>query len=345
MKVLHIGNTANFAYSMVKQLRKNGFEADLLIKKNCEPTADPRLLDPKIKVNSPKWIKYWNGSILEIPKLIQLFKQYDLIHAYAGVPLFIQFFGVPYVAHSVGTDLRKIALTNSFQGMLMRRAYNKSKKVIFSVPDQITAIEKLSLDAVFIPVPAIENKVIKKKKENVFRIFQPTRQDWERKGNIIFLNALKKLVKTFGKSIKVTLISWGKDIEKTRKFVIDNNLSKNVIFEKLMDKKQLEKQYVETDVIVDNLLVGSYGLSTLESMSYATPIIQFVKKDLFQRFFKSIPPILIAESDIQIYEHISFLINNKNKCSEIGKKSKEWALKYHDPQKVIFKVINVYKNL
>ena len=347
MKVLHVGNTANFAYSMVKGLREAGFEADLLLKRNCEPTADPSSVDPQIKNNPPKWIKYWRGSVFEIPKLMKLFKKYDLIHAYSGVPQFIQFFGTPFVSHSLGADLRMVVRKDSISSFLLERAYKKSKKVLFGLPHQYTVFKSLGIEPVFLPNPINGDQYpfIPLVRSNKFRILQFSRQDWGKKGNLLFLKAFKKLVQKFGNSVELTLVSFGQDYKKTLNFIKKNDLDKHVKFKQIMNKSQLMKQFSKTDVVAEHFLAGSYGRGVLESMAYGRPVIHFVDEISFKKFFKVLPPVLNAQTEDQIYSHLSFLKNNKSKSLEIGKKSREWVLANHDEKMVIEKLISCYNNI
>ena len=56
MKILHAGNMANLGYTITRQLRKNGIEADLLMQKNPPKGSDPIRFDPELDNEYPEWV-------------------------------------------------------------------------------------------------------------------------------------------------------------------------------------------------------------------------------------------------------------------------------------------------
>ena len=143
---------ANLGYVICRQLKKSGFEVELLMEKNPPKAADPLRFDPMLNNQFPDWISFYdktrsNWKIEIIKKMRD--RKYDLIHAYVELPIFAYFSRRNFVAHTQGSDFREMAMGNSIRGILLRRAYKRSKAILFFQPDHYplftTLIEGLIL--------------------------------------------------------------------------------------------------------------------------------------------------------------------------------------------------------
>lgn len=346
MRILVAGNLANHSYFLVKLLRKHKIDAELLMKKNPSTTEDPMLLDKDLKAY-PEWIKFWENKKNWKYQIIKLMRQYDVIHASTELPIFANFTGKPFIAQSTGADIAKLASEKSLKGFLLQYAYKRAKIVIFPAPHYYKYVKKLKLKkAIFLPMlwdyeqfcPSIK----KFKKENKFIIFHPTNQVWDYKKNFIFLNAFKKLAKTYD-NIHLIIINRGPDKNKTKKLLNESYLkSKVTILPETLAQTKLIDYYNNADVIVDQFGVGSSGLIGQEAMSCERPLIQYLDKELYKKFYSEVPPILNAKTEDEIYSCIQKLIKNPDLGIEIGKRSREWILKYHNHDMIIKKYIYLY---
>jgi len=346
MKFLLAGNLVNHGYFLGKLLRNNGFEADLLIRKNPKLTEDPKFLDKDI-LEYPEWIKFWDDKKFTWKfQVVKLMRKYDLIQASTELPIFASVSGKSFISFTTGADVVKLANEKSFKGFLLRLAYKKSKAVIFPAPYLYKYVKKLHIENnLFIPLlwdyEKFQPKNISKNNEK-FVIFHPTNHLWYYKKNDRFLRAFTRLIKEKNK-IHLIIINRGSDFEKSLEIIKDAIQEKKVtILPETIPQSELVNFYHNADLIVDQFGVGSTGLIGQETMACGKPLLQFVDIGLYKKFYREPPPILNAENEDEIYCSIMKLLNDPKLGVEIGKKSREWLLKYHDHSKIIRKYIYLY---
>ncbi|MCM2675033.1 glycosyltransferase family protein [Alkalicoccobacillus plakortidis] len=110
-----------------------------------------------------------------------------------------------------------------------------------------------------------------------------------------------------------------------------------------MNHEKAVELYKEADIILDQILCGSYGLLSVESMSLGKPVVTFVRDDLLSKF-SEIPPVVNANPDT-IYEKIKLLVESPQKWGEIGQQGREYVEKYHDSKVVSKQILDIYQSL
>jgi len=191
MKIAHILNMANNGYHMVKALRNNGVDADLIIRSTDfgmalpqweeeEITEDPYKIPFKKlieKYDLPSYVKVWNEPRLTrkyrpltaiprllriankglktyqftVPDLYKMAKNYDVLHLHPPSPIFLHHLKKPKVVHESGW-IRKIARGNSTTEKMGRRSYKKADAVVWTNPDTYPLLKPLGIKQLeFVP--------------------------------------------------------------------------------------------------------------------------------------------------------------------------------------------------
>lgn len=346
MEILIAGNLANHGYLLSKLLREEGVSVDLLLRKNPSKTEDPKSVDSLNEY--PDWIKFWNGSRFDWKyQVIKKMRKYDLIHASTELPIFAYISHRPYIAFATGADVVKLANENSLKGFLLRRAYHNARVFIFGSPYQEKYVNRLKIKrTIFIPILWDHTKFNpsnKHKKNNErFIIFHPTNHLWYYKKNDRFMRAFVRIAKEYN-NVYLIMINRGADFEKSIKVLGEDLLRDKVtILPETLPQSQLTDYYHNSDLVVDQFGVGSTGLIGQEVMACAKPLLQYIDVSTYEKFYSESPPILNAETEDQIYLAIQNLLNDTKLGVEIGKKAREWLLKYHDHSKIIQKYIYLY---
>ena len=110
-----------------------------------------------------------------------------------------------------------------------------------------------------------------------------------------------------------------------------------VLIEKLSHSEAIEK-YKEIDILIDQLLVGWYGGLSVECMALSKVVLCYLRED-DMRFIPNemkneIPIINVNEFNLE--RALRELLNSsREELTDIGKLSRKFALKWHDPQRVI----------
>lgn len=347
MKILIAGNLANHGYFLTKLLRNEKLTAELLLRKNPAKTEDPKSVD--MLNEYPKWIKFWDSSKFDWKyKIIKIMRNYDLIYASTEFPIFAYLSHKPFIAFLTGADVAKLANENNLKGFLLRRAYHNAKIVIFGSPYQEKYVNRLKIKkAIYIPILWDHTKFMPKNilKHNgeKFVIFHPTNHLWYYKKNDRFLKAFVRISKEYS-NVHLILINRGADFKESMNVLGDDLLKDKVtIISETLSQSQIVDYYNKSDLIVDQFGVGATGLIGQEVMACAKPLLQYIDKKIYEKFYPELPPILNAESEDEIFESIKKLVDNPGLGVKIGKESREWILKYHDHKKIIQKHIYLYK--
>ncbi|MEW5758298.1 MAG: glycosyltransferase family 1 protein [Candidatus Omnitrophota bacterium] len=111
------------------------------------------------------------------------------------------------------------------------------------------------------------------------------------------------------------------------RFQLVENLSNN----------EAKKIYQEADILIDQLLIGWYGGVAVEFMALAKPVICYINEaDLkfIPSEMKNDLPIINANQNT-IYQVLKeYLTSKKDALSEIGKMSRQYVEKWHNPIKI-----------
>lgn len=103
------------------------------------------------------------------------------------------------------------------------------------------------------------------------------------------------------------------------------------------------KLYEDADLIIDQVLCGSYGLLSVESMALGKPVLTYIRPDLIRTFPGDLP--IINTNPDNLYQQVKRLLQNPDLCLEAGKKGRLYVEKYHSHDNVIDQLLTIYLNL
>ncbi len=97
-----------------------------------------------------------------------------------------------------------------------------------------------------------------------------------------------------------------------------------------------------SDLIIDQVLVGNYGLFAIESMAMYKPVVCYVREDSWNDI-KEDCPVFNADPD-SLYEVLKKILSNPSQLAEAGKRSREFVEKYHDASKIVKQYLELFEN-
>lgn len=115
-----------------------------------------------------------------------------------------------------------------------------------------------------------------------------------------------------------------------------------VRIEQLNHEKALQ-MYQKADIILDQVLCGSYGLFSVEAMAMGKPVVTYVRDDLLPTF-PEIPPIVNANPDT-LYDKIELLIKYPDVRKAYGRQGQRYVEAYHSSTVVTKQLEEIYKQL
>lgn len=91
---------------------------------------------------------------------------------------------------------------------------------------------------------------------------------------------------------------------------------------------ELYKEIEKTDLVIDQMLVGFYGLLSIESMAMGKPVVCYLRPDILERSPADMP-VINADPDT-LYSVLKEILLSPEKLVDIGKRSREYIENHHD---------------
>jgi 1,2-diacylglycerol 3-alpha-glucosyltransferase len=169
----------------------------------------------------------------------------------------------------------------------------------------------------------------------------------KRKRIDLLLHALKLITKEIGD--KVVLLIVGPDQgEKTAllKLAKQLGLERNVVFTGSLDTKDLLAAYAVADVFISLSAQEAFGLSVIEAMSMEVPVVAHRWKGLSYVIKDGINGFSVNPFDVKaLAEKATFLLKNDEYRKSLGKTSRSYAVENFSIERMVDKVLNVYRSL
>ncbi|WP_428910837.1 glycosyltransferase [Niallia sp. Krafla_26] len=114
----------------------------------------------------------------------------------------------------------------------------------------------------------------------------------------------------------------------------------------ILEKKSHDEalaMYRNADIIIDQLLCGTYGMFSVEAMAMGKPVIAFIRDDVRSKFPDALP--IVQATPETLAEVLLDLIQNPKRRHKIGKASRQYVENYHSAERVTNELLNIYKQL
>ena len=249
-----------------------------------------------------------------MPLLLPIARDYDLLHFHysSGLPFGLDFplwrmLNKKVVMHHHGTDIR-----HKGEHWLYTRL---AQRIFVSTPDLL----EWSRDAIWVPNPldlemypyvGVKNQQ-SNEMDSIKILHAPSRR--RLKGTEHVLSAIKKL-KNEGYNIELILV------------------------ENTPHKEALE-YYKRADIVVDQLLIGWYGMLAQECMALGKPVCVYLREDL-QGYMPS-QPMLNTTVD-NLLKNLRMLIEDPHLREDLGKRGRRYVQEVHSSDRIARKLMDLY---
>jgi len=336
MKILHLPvNISNQSRILVNSLKERGIEADYLFfyKNRFKYQNKKGILEGK-----PKFMK----KFYILKSFIKVIKNYDIFHFHFSKTFFSSNFDVlllkcfkkKIIMHFWGDDVRLYSIAQKYNKYLTmfpvdRKGEKKKKKKLKKICKYVDAV--IVADAeLFNYVKIFSNKIFflpQVIKVEDYKVVYPDPE--KKKIKIVHAPSFRKIK---GTEIIVKVIN---DLK--RKYDFEFILLQNTPNRKLLEI------LTEADIIIDQILLGTYGIFSIESMACGKPVICYIN-NYYRKMYPKDLPIISANPD-NIREILEDLIKDGKKREKIGIKSRKFVENYHNAERVVGKLINIYSGL
>jgi len=99
----------------------------------------------------------------------------------------------------------------------------------------------------------------------------------------------------------------------------------------------------QSDIVLDQFVLGDHGLLALESMASGKPTVCYIKPSILNKYPDDFP-IVVANQD-NLTEVLEALLKDSRRRNEIGRRSRAYVERYHDARKVARDLVCIYEEL
>lgn len=107
-----------------------------------------------------------------------------------------------------------------------------------------------------------------------------------------------------------------------------------------MDHEEAMSWYRRADVVVDQLLIGWYGVLTIEALALGKPVVAYVRDDLYEKFTPRIP--VANANPATIKDVLLPLLSDFETRRELAEAGPEFVREVHDIRKVASALREIY---
>lgn len=119
----------------------------------------------------------------------------------------------------------------------------------------------------------------------------------------------------------------------------------NVVYQGIerMSHNEAMKAYMEADIVIDQLMCGTYGMLSVEAMAMGKVVVAFIREDVKQHFPSGLP--IVNARPEALYDVLLQLSKNPGRLVQIGRDSREYVMRYHEAATVTEKLCSIYQKL
>ena len=324
MRIMHgVEEVAGQGIYSAQGLRQDGHDATMLV---YRPDAYGMPYDRYVKIDMrKKWLYPWYVC-KKIAFLVYALFRYDVFHFHFGYSLFrgnwdlriLRWFGKKIFFEFHGSDVRQpseLHRRNPYfnpEGELDSPQKDKANRKRCRFADGVV----LHDDELLSYLPANLEKPIhivplrvditrfcpvypQANKERVTIVHAPSKR--ASKGTAYVLEAVHELQKKY-------------DLE----FILLENKPQEEAFE----------IYKKADIVIDQLIIGAYGVFAIEVMAMGKPVIVYISEEMKDTYPEELPVVSASPADIK--EKIEQLILDGELRHSLGVKGRAYVERYHD---------------
>lgn len=110
-----------------------------------------------------------------------------------------------------------------------------------------------------------------------------------------------------------------------------------------MSHEEARVWYQKADLIIDQILIGCYGLLSVEAMAMGKPVVCWISEFMREHYPKELP--LIAANPHTLMETLEHLLKNQESLPIFGRQGRAYVERYHS-QKINSQIIaHIYRSI
>jgi glycosyltransferase involved in cell wall biosynthesis len=292
-----------------------------------------------------KWIKHRLTSRKTFKRLI---KEADVLHYYWGTAYtnaidlnWVRTFKKPVVVEWLGSDIRNpdvLKEYNPYFGKVYENGYEYREN---ESVENSQRVQKLFADINATPILCPEMSLFLDRK-----MFPDFKLIFQR----IQCNYIIPEYPELAKKKPLIVHSPSAINAKGTNFILPviEELKQDLDFEFVLLHNIPRKEVLDTiknaDIIIDQLIIGSYGMAAVEAMAHGKPVLSYLMPAVFDAGIPEDCPIVNTNID-NLKINLKRLITDVQYRYDTGVKSRAYVEQYNDADKIADQLVNIYREV
>lgn len=338
LKVLHLpSNIADQTETLVRGLRQFGWQADTLIYRSnpfAYSGSSPGILDRK---------KFLPRDLVILTNFLKRFARYDIFHFHFGKTFFSQSYELPLLKtlgkkmlmHYWGSDIRfyQQAVLNSpalgSEIIWKEKSETKKKRRARRISCIVKTALVADLELKSYAMQFFSNVMLFPQIIDVAE-YRPVYPVPEKERPLILHVPSYAPLKGTGYVLKT--------VERLKEaYNFDFCLLGKVPHRKVKEK------LAEADIVIDQLLLGTFGIFALEAMASGKPVLGYINERYRSGYPESLPIVSVTPESLE--RELRTLLADGKLRQRLGQVGRAYVETYHSPKALIPKLIEIYQTL
>jgi hypothetical protein len=108
-----------------------------------------------------------------------------------------------------------------------------------------------------------------------------------------------------------------------------------------LSKDDLIEEILKCDLVIDQMLVGFYGILTVEAMLLQKPVICYIRDDIWNKIGNDCP--LYNANPDNLEKVLDNILQNPSQLIKRGEDSRIYALEFHSPKNIAEKMLKIFR--
>jgi hypothetical protein len=99
----------------------------------------------------------------------------------------------------------------------------------------------------------------------------------------------------------------------------------------------------DSDILIDEMVSGAYGLAALEAMALGKPVVSYIKPTMMASYPPDLPIVNANQEDLS--QVLEGLLEDGNMRHEVGRRGRSYVEAHHDSQLAAKELVSIYSRL